>query len=368
MIIQPTIKHAPRVAVVNPLPGLPIKMASMHGMGDNLHQRALVRLLMQEQVVYLDGSPWPSIYHDLVGPRLQLVRPPAVTLRTQAKNAQREAALYQCDRAPRQVQLRRTWYRAADVTQAGSVLGAMALTMGVRGELDFRMPVPMAWHQQLDARIYLPNRPILLYRPLIERTEWGGCASRNPDFMAYRAVLALLRDQFFVVSVADLVPGKEWLADYPAPADLELHSGELTFEMLAALTRRAAVVLSSPGFAVPLAQAVGTPVICVFGGYENSSSFSVGARYTPYLGIDPIEPCSCFSHTHMHRKTIDLPAALARVQNFVDRNSNADIAQIGTAPAAACDRLDDPVAALHEPQRAGDPDRPDAAGAAKGGA
>jgi hypothetical protein len=75
------IKHAPRHAVTNPDPGLPIKLASMHGMGDNLHQRAIVRRLMEQDVVYLD-TPWPSVYHDLVGPRLHLVRPAATTLRT----------------------------------------------------------------------------------------------------------------------------------------------------------------------------------------------------------------------------------------------------------------------------------------------
>src|SRR5512144_2511893 len=72
----------------------------MHGMGDNLHQRAIVRQLLERyDVVYLE-TPWPCIYHDLRGPRLRLIRKPT-TLRTQAKNEERERQSYDVSMAPR---------------------------------------------------------------------------------------------------------------------------------------------------------------------------------------------------------------------------------------------------------------------------
>jgi hypothetical protein len=349
--------RSPRAVVTKPSPDLPIKMLSMQGLGDNLHQRAIVRQLMAQQVVYLDSS-WPSVYHDLVGPRLQLVRPAAVALRTQAKNAVREAARYHTTKAPRQVRLVRIWYQGADVAAARSVLGAMARAAGVRDDgLDFRMPVPRAWHQALDTVFPTTSKPIMLYRPLVERTEWGGCASRNPDVAAYDALFQSIASRYHVVSVADLVPGKEWLAYAPVPADTVFHHGELTFEMLAALAQRASLTFCSPGFAAPLSQAVGTPTVVVFGGYENSSSFSIGARYTPYLGIDPIIPCSCFSHTHTHRKSIDLPPALQRLQDFVSHARSAPYVDPATSRlelALARHRLAHPIETIHEPGGVGD--------------
>jgi len=101
-----------------------------------------------------------------------------------------------------------------------------------------------------------------------------------------------------------------------ATADLEYHHGELTFENLAQLFAEASLVYAHPGFSVPLAQSVGTPVISVFGGYENSKSFSVGAQWAPYLGVDPINSCQCFLHSHPCDKTIDVPRALEQVRKF----------------------------------------------------
>lgn len=346
---------APRQAALHPDPKLPFKMASMQGLGDNLHQRAIVRQLMQRNTVYLD-TPWPSIYHDLVGPKLQLVRPVATTLRTQAKNVRRELGKYQLDKFPRQVQMVRTWYTGDDVRKHGSILAAMLANSGCQLEgSDFRLPIPDAWR----APVWHTDKPLMLYRPLVMRTEWQGCAGRNPQFAAYREIFDAIREQFYVVSVADLVPGKEWLADGPVRADLELHSGELTFEALAALAKRSALVFCSAGFAPLLAQAVGTPVICVFGGHESSMTIKDGARFAPTLGIDPIVPCNCFDHKHAHRKEIDIPAAIERVNDFVyyhvhRRIEDANAAASRLESALARHRLAHPPAAVHESGRAGD--------------
>src|SRR3546814_11400043 len=46
-----------------------IYVQGMHGLGDNLHQRAILRHLMQSHEVWLE-TPWPCIYHDLVGDQI----------------------------------------------------------------------------------------------------------------------------------------------------------------------------------------------------------------------------------------------------------------------------------------------------------
>src|SRR5574337_414332 len=71
---------------------VPLRVVAMQGLGDSIHQRALVRYWMREHAVWLD-SAWPSVYHDLVGERLKLMRP-SLYLRTQAKNVERQRAEY----------------------------------------------------------------------------------------------------------------------------------------------------------------------------------------------------------------------------------------------------------------------------------
>jgi hypothetical protein len=68
---------------------------------------------------------------------------------------------------------------------------------------------------------------------------------------------------------------------------------------------------------VILGQAVGTPVVCTFGRYERAYSFSGGARFSPYLGIEPIHPCDDFRHDDRHDKSIDLSRAHAKLGEFV---------------------------------------------------
>jgi ADP-heptose:LPS heptosyltransferase len=204
--------------------------------------------------------------------------------------------------------------------------------------------VPPAWKAQVDALIGRAAKPVMVLRPLVERTEWRGCAARNPDPVAYAALYNSIRDRFFVVSLADLVPGVEHMVTN-LPADICLHKGELDIEAIAGLMARADLTFCSPGFAVPLSQAVGTPVIAVFGGFECSRSFSGGHRFAPTLGIDPINPCQCWSHTHNCDKRIDLPAAHIDIEEFIADNV-AERAEVfaGRAP----DRLGRFAEAVHE--------------------
>src|SRR3546814_20394397 len=87
----------------------------------------------------------------------------------------------------------------------------------------------------------------------------SGCAARNPDHHAYAELFAAIRNQFFVVSIADLQDGAEWIVGNRVNADIQMHRGELDLETNAALTKTEGMMFSSPGFAVNPAQSVGTP-------------------------------------------------------------------------------------------------------------
>lgn len=284
-------------------------IAGMHGLGDNLHQRGILRQLPGD--IWLETS-WPAVYHDM--PQIHCVAK-GTSLRTQLKNAARQPERF--ERAPAGLAPRRILYTPAEVKATGSVLAAMCRSVGVdHDRADFRLPVKPEWVDQ--AREFVrTDRPILVYRPLVERREWGGCATRNPDHGAYARLLAGIRDRYHLVSIADLEPGQEWMVGEPVEADQTFHAGELPFEAIAGLFSLASLVWTAPGFAVVLAQAIGTPVIAVFGGYESSRSFSSGARYSPYLGIDPIRPCECWSHRHRCNKRIDEGMAGNRIEEFI---------------------------------------------------
>lgn len=285
----------------------------MHGMGDNLHQRAIVRKwLAAGEEVWLD-TPWPEIYHDLpvhcfsTGSRL----------RTQAKNIRR-SGIDRAQRPSEYSQLVQVSYPQKLVRQCGSVMRAMAASVhgSAAAVYDFRFPVPAAWTHGVDVP---PDRPLLVVRPLVKRREWGGAEQRNPDPVAYADVFELLRGDAFVVSVADIERGHEDIVSV-LDADLYLHKGELDFKRLAALWRDADAVYTAPGFGVVLAQAVGTPVCAVFGGYEKSYSFSSGLDFSDCLFIDADVGCDCFSHHHACDKRITVMRWRDKIAAFRSRN------------------------------------------------
>ena len=296
-------------------------LRGMQGYGDCVHQRGLVRDLKARWRVHLETSaPW--VYHDLYDDDFRVILPERETrLWTQAENRKREAARY-APRLKEYTSALQVWYRPDDVRRLGSVFAAMCLSTGTdAATADFRMPVPALWREAAAAWCrehgWNGRDPILATRPLIERPgDWTGCCARNPDFAAYNALYLAIREKFFVVSVAKLKPNVEWQVGHAYAADAIAHHGELTFEMIAGLVDLATLCYGSPGYLIPLSQAVSRPVACVFGGYENGASFSAGSRFAPYLPIEPIEPCNCFRHDHGCRKAIDVPVMRARLIEF----------------------------------------------------
>lgn len=297
----------------------------MSGMGDAIKQRALVRYWMTRRQVWLQTC-WPQLYYDLVGPLLRLV-PNKTVLRTQRKNETSSAKLYAAPQSPSGFEQMRVWYRPEDMRASTMMQAMLKATNTPRHFDDFRLPVAPLWSAKLDGilRYRLSHlsprqraRPLMVLRPLVMRTEWGGCAARNPDAAAYRRLFDSIRRHYTVISVADLVAGVEWLVDGPMGADVEFHTGELSIELLAALCRRAALVYCSPGFAMHLGIAVETSVACVFGGYERARMHADAAAWAPWLGIDTIAPCDCFSHHHACEKRIHLPTARRALQDFSD--------------------------------------------------
>ncbi len=299
----------------------PLYVSGMHGRGDCIHFRAVLRQWIEKDYEVWLESRWVSLFWDFIETgRLNVIRK-ATPLRTQIKNARLESDAFCTRQAPRRTRRIGTWYRPEQIRRRGSVVAAMCETGRVDyAKADFRLPIHPEWQVNADRLIesWQPTKPLMILRPPCIRVEWGGSAARNPDLEAYAKIYNSISREFFVVSVADFELGKEWQAGPDLPADVVAHSGEYDSGTLAALFAKAKVVLTTGGFGVVLAQAVSTPVIAVLGGYEDHRSYLCGAKWTKYLGIDPMRPCQCFSHTHNCDKRIDLPAALTRIRDFLN--------------------------------------------------
>lgn len=307
----------------------PLRIMGMHGLGDCLHQRAVLRQLMERYTITLETS-WPSVYHDLIAEGLMVCRRP-VSLRTQTKNAARpsEDVLFTRSHPLLRAGMRVS-YSGQQVlaTPSKTILEVMCnVTRTNFAEADYRLPVPDAWTSQLFKTLGpLPDiagrRPWLMYRPLCARPEWRGSMSRNADPAAYAEIFNSIREKFFVISVADLGAGAETIIGPDAKPDLSFHQGELVFEALAALAKHSDLVFTSSGFSAILGPAVGTPTLSVGGGYEDHHCHDSGAKFAPYLSIGPRVGCSCWS-SGCHKvcdKAIDLDEALPAVAEFVSAN------------------------------------------------
>jgi hypothetical protein len=299
----------------------------MHGLGDCLHQRAVVRQLMETRDVTLETS-WPALYHDLMGEGLKVSRA-NVSLRTQTKNSRRESEAEKfVSRHPLTRAGMRISYTGQQTlaTESKTVLECMCNVTGVSyAEADYRLPVPAAWDELLfkvldrQPQSY-SYKPWMLYRPLVARPEWRGSIARNADPAAYAELFRSVRDKFFVVSVADLGGGAEQIVGPDAQADLTFHNGELVVEALAALAQQSELVFTSSGFAAILGPAVGTPTISIGGGYEYHGCHDSGAKFAPFLSIGPKVGCTCWVSSCRRQcdKSIDVIAAKDKVRNFVE--------------------------------------------------
>jgi ADP-heptose:LPS heptosyltransferase len=159
-----------------------------------------------------------------------------------------------------------------------------------------------------------------VYRPLVVRPEWRGSGIRNAQVDQYAELIAMVRDSFFVVSIADLESNREWIVGPQIIADATYHRGELSFDTMAAIMARAALVYTSSGFPAVLGPAVGTPTISIQGGFEPARWHADGARWAPYLGIDTAVPCVCSGACQQAcTKLIDMPRAKAAVAEFVGK-------------------------------------------------
>lgn len=301
-----------------------VYLQGMLGIGDCLHQRAILRVLMQDHDVTL-RTFYAGMYHDLVAQGLKLdIVPDGARIRESTRVRSNTA---------RRGNVRQITYNRTTILQHGSILAAMFASAHVPmpEKPDFSLPVLPEWRAAARRLIGDLNRvkvrgkgqhlPICVYRPIVLNNAWRAPA-RAPDPRAYADLFAEIRERYFVVSVANLGEAGEAVVGPRQEVDLPLERGEALFESLAGMFAEAQLVFGCPGYVPVLAQAVGAANIIVYGGNESfRTTNSVGRHLAPTLAIEPVKPCECHQREHDCDKTIHMPTASTAIAEFLGRPS-----------------------------------------------
>lgn len=233
---------------------------SMKGLGDNVFQTHIIRALTAAGHKVWLTTPWPELYRGIPG--LSFVKP-STSLRTQAKNISRQNEEIWTD-PPKSCLLLKPRYTPRDMAHR-SIIASMERKSGFRSN-RISMVLPDFGTMPKVVAMAAGSRPVAMIRPVTVRSEWTNTA-RNPlPKYVFDAARVLHEAGFFVVSVADLEAGKEWLEGDAPYADIHLHGGELKVTDLMALMQNSALVVGGVGFIVPTCIAMRVPLICILGG------------------------------------------------------------------------------------------------------
>lgn len=338
-------KRAFPVLPVAPVAKPPLVVSSMLGMGDCLHERAILREMMKTNELWLEAHN-AAMFHDLAAEGLQIVlrtrnATPGGRYRRALSGRIRESAPVTATKpvpAPGRAVRKKITYDSKQTMRFNSVLAAMFNSVGMKlpDRPDFSMPVPDAWRERarrMLARFNMGGKPLMVYRPIIQNNFWA-CPARSPDPAAYDALYRSIRDQFFVVAVANLGKDGEVIHGPKPEVDADFTHGECDFETLAALFAEAALVFGNAGFTPILSQAVGTPNICVYGANESFRETNRGgAHLAPTLPIEPDKPCTCHARFCKCDKTITLPPAIEKVKAFAAEHGAGKAVAVASEPA-----------------------------------
>ncbi len=305
-------RRKPVAPPVNTKP--PIIIEGMWGVGDVIHQRAVLRELMKSHNVAIETHSVSPVY-DLIKQGLGVIRG-RLDPRIKENYIPTNRTPF-----PKGTTRKKINYEQRSIHRAGSILAAQFAAAGIAmpERPDFSLPIPDEWRAKAKTLMRswdMGGKPLMVYRPIILNKVWHR-PNRSPDPVAYDALYRSIRKHFFVVSVANL-SAKEWIVGPQPDVDVRLHRGELDFETMAALCSEARIIFSNPGFMPVMAQAVGVPGIVVYGGNESSKTTqATGVHLAPTLLIDTDNPCDCHDYHHQCDKTITLPPAIARIREFV---------------------------------------------------
>ena len=290
------------------------------GFGDNLYQRAILRVLAQQyDAVYLQTT-CPDIYWDI--PNVKFINPGRVPLRTQTKYLE---SLPATTFSPRPALLqslgwRYQWNMNAGVSHIEWLRQQSGVTLD---RFDFTFPVKAEWltaARAVMAKFDMKGKRLCIVRPSTIRKEWLN-ASRNPKAANLQLLIDRYRGEYFYLSFADLEPGAEWFDGELKNIDAAFLKGELPLTTIFGLIKLSDMVITGPTWAMVSAIAERVKCFTIFGGCakpERIVDASMGLDRFGYVAPEPF--CDCKRGDHACNK--DIPAAKI-IQRFEELRSRS---------------------------------------------
>ncbi len=237
----------------------PIAFHGFQGFGDNIYCLGVMRALCKlHECVYL-STPIPEIFWDI--PNLFTTRP-KMLLRTQTEHAEKQPEVTWSN-IPHDAQVRRMDHYLQD--ERRTVLDVLATPLEKGASLDVHLAIRREWEEAARAVLEPTDKKVCLIRCPTERTEWDQGA-RNPEPHHIQNIVDRFGDQFHFVSVSHNKTGEEWFLQEPRGIDQAFHFGELPLTTIFGLASIADMIVSPPGYMLPLGLAVETKTFIVFGG------------------------------------------------------------------------------------------------------
>ncbi len=289
-----------------------IHVKAPQGIGDNLYARPFVKLLaaQRDNDVYVETN-LPHLISDL---NVKFIRP-QVSHRTQAKELAYAQALGieftypKFDTFDTYVpKFERTidyHYNYVDLKAHGHVS-----SIEKRFGFEPGSTYPVFDLPSLpDHYLQLPtDKKIAVVRPVTHRNEFH-CTSRSPNPHYVNWCARVLRSSgYYVISIADVEIGSEWMEGDEPPADMKFHRGELGILGVLSLLQRADIVIGGAGFIVPAAVCAGANLFLILGGrgqYDTPSKlFDLRMDMKKIGWAMPDNFCRCDQMTHECDNTI----------------------------------------------------------------
>ena len=264
------------------------------GLGDNIYQRPFIKALAKTHDLYLQ-TPWPQLYSDLP---VKFIRQDTI-LRTQSKNLQRQDLQSKFVNIVEHIPTIEPRYVGEDLKRGINMVEGLAKAYKVEPET---FDLPKFKTIKLNTK-----KPICVIRPATIRNEWIA-ASRNPDPEYLLKASRILKEHYYIISVADLDNRNEIGVEPLPEAHLYLNQGELNMEEMLGLIQKADLVVGGVGFIVPACIASNTKLFCIFGGNGgyNSPEIITDKRMdlsNVYFAV-PDNFCKCTSAIHNCDKRI----------------------------------------------------------------
>lgn len=300
-----------------------ISVRPMHGIGDTLYGRPIVRRLLENAAQEVAvATPWPELYWDMAPSGLRFLNPGWTALRTQDENTAKQPMDLWAE--PEGFYNYRLKYTTKELIAGKTPIQCYEKCTGLTiSDFPgfFELPIKQEWFAQaIPVLMSAANQHlrVAVVRPPTLRKEWM-CPSRNPSPAAWNAIMERIDDEYdLILNVGYLATGEEEVSpDITIVGNTDYLYGGLSIGTIAAICSMADLVVVPVCVMLPLVYAVGATALVVYGGMHGPTRLiDPRMRTGKVTSLAPKPFCECGRKTHDCYKHIE-PQELHRVVESV---------------------------------------------------